>query len=433
MSTQSDIAAFIQQTPLVDTHEHMRREESYLDENPDILCQLFQNYVGADLFVAGASQEALDKLFDQSDSDVAGRFAPIQEAWARAQYTGYGEAVSIIAKELYDIDELTPDTIAAAQEKNAAFNQPGERLRLLRDEANLDHIQTDAFTIQVTPDLSGPDFFFNDISWAAMCSGQPNHEEIAEHTGQELTDLYSLRLVMETIFQNFSTPAIAVKAQHAYNRTLRWQERTDEEAARALDLYLRNGEEIEEAQRLCLGDWCWARGVELCIEHDLPMKLHTGYYAGHSRMPVDYIRSGNLCPLLAKYPDARFVLMHIAYPYTEELVALAKHYPNVYADLCWAWSINPYSSMEFVRRFIHAAPANKLFLFGGDTGYPGAALAYAKQARTWFTRVMQAEISDGLLTEAQAIDLARRYMRDNQYECFRVEEKKETIRAAAAQ
>ena len=432
MSSQSDIAAFIQQTPLVDTHEHMRREEAYLDENPDILCQLFQNYVGADLFVAGASQAALDKLFNQSDPDVAARFAPVQEAWARTQFTGYGEAVSIIAKELYDIDELTPDSIAAAQEKNAAFNQPGERLRLLRDEANLDHIQTDAKSMTVLPDPSGPDFFFYDISWVDFCSGRPDHEEIAQHTGLEVSDLYSLQRVMETIFASSSSPAIAVKSQHAYNRTLHWQDRSDDEAAKALDIYLRNGQELDEAARLCLGDWCWARGVELCIEHDLPMKIHTGYYAGHSRMPVDYIRSGNLCPLLAKYPDARFVLMHIAYPYTEELVALAKHYPNVYADLCWAWSINPYSSMEFVRRFIHAAPANKLFLFGGDTGYPGAALAYARQARTWFTRVMHAEIADGLLTESQAIDLARRYMRDNQYECFRVEEKKETLRAAVA-
>ena len=430
MTSQTDIAAVIQQTPLVDTHEHMRGEESYLEECPDILSQLFQNYVPADLFVAGASKEALDRLLDSSHTDVAARFAPVQEAWARVQHTGYGEAVSIIANELYGIEELTPDSIAAAQEKNAGFIQPGERLRLLRDEANLDHIQTDAFTIQVTPDRSGPDFFFYDISWAEMCSGKPNHEEIAKHTGLEVSDLTSLRRVMETIFQKFSTPAIAVKSQHAYNRTLRWQERSDAEAAKALDIYLRDGEDIDETARRTLGDWCWARGVELCIEHDLPMKLHTGYYAGHSRMPVDYIRSGNLCPLLAKYPDARFVLMHIAYPYTEELVALAKHYPNVYADLCWAWSINPYSSMEFVRRFIHAAPANKLFLFGGDTGYPGAALAYAKQARTWFTRAMQAEISEGLLTEKQAIDLARRYMHDNQYECFRVEKKKEVLRAA---
>ena len=46
---------------------------------------------------------------------------------------------------------------------------------------------------------------------------------------------------------------------------------------------------------------------------------------------------------------------------------------------------------------------------------------------------MRAEISDGLLTESQAIDLARRYMRDNQYECFRVDAKKEILRAAVAQ
>ncbi|MDE0140032.1 MAG: amidohydrolase family protein [Caldilineaceae bacterium] len=432
MSSQTDIAAVIQQTPLVDTHEHMRFEADYLDERPDILCQLFQNYVHADLFVAGASQEALDSLFDPSDPDVAARFAPIQEAWARVQHTGYGEAVRIIARDLYGIDELTPESIAAAQEKNAALIQPGERLRLLGDEANLDHIQTDAKSMTVLPDMSGPDFFFYDISWVDFCSGRPNHEEIAEHTGLEVSDLHSLKRVMETIFAKSFSPAIAVKSQHAYNRTLRWEERSDAEAAKALDIYLRDGEGLDEAARLCLGDWCWARGVELCIDHDLPMKIHTGYYAGHSRMPVDYIRSGNLCPLLAKYPDARFVLMHIAYPYTEELVALAKHYPNVYADLCWAWSINPYSSMEFVRRFIHAAPANKLFLFGGDTGYPGAALAYAKQARNWFTRVMQDEISDGLLTEAQAIDLSRRYMRDNQYECFRVKAKKQILRAAAA-
>ena len=431
MAPQTDIAAFIQQTPLVDTHEHMRYEHLYLDEQPDILVQLFQNYVSADLFVAGASQNALNRLYDENDPDVAARFAPVQPAWEIAQYTGYGEAVRILAAELYGLDDLTPESIAAAQDRNEALVQPGERLRLLRDVANLDHIQTDAKSMDIEVDQSGPDFFFYDISWVDFCSGRPDHEEIGQSTGLEVTDLPSLRRVMETIFASSSSAAIAVKTQHAYNRTLRWQERTDAEAARALDVYLRDPDNMDEATRLCLGDWSWARGVELCIEHDLPQKVHTGYYAGHSRMPVDYIRSGHLSPLLAKYPDARFVLMHIAYPYTEELIALAKHYPNVYADLCWAWSINPLSSTEFVRRFVHAAPANKLFLFGGDTGYPGPALAYARQARTWFTRAMQAEIDDGLLTETQAIHLAQRYMRDNQYDCFRVEEKKAYMRAAA--
>lgn len=43
---------------------------------------------------------------------------------------------------------------------------------------------------------------------------------------------------------------------------------------------------------------------------------------------------------------------------------LAKHYPNAYIDMCWAWSIDPYSACDTLRRAIHAVPANKVFAFG---------------------------------------------------------------------
>jgi hypothetical protein len=156
----------------------------------------------------------------------------------------------------------------------------------------------------------------------------------------------------------------------------------------------------------------------LAVEYRLPFKIHTGYYAGHSRMPVDRIKPGHLCALLAHYPDARFVLMHIAYPYVDELVALAKHYRNVWVDLCWAWSIDPYSSMDFLRRFIHAVPANKLFAFGGDTFWPTTSVGYAIQARHYLTRALEAEIAAGDLTEREAMRLATHLMRTNQEECF---------------
>ena len=423
----TDLSLHIQATRMVDTHEHLRKEAEYVEQGPDILQSLFQNYVPADLVVAGASQQAVDVLLDGSNPDVRARFAGVQKAWEAVRHTGYGEAVRLIAKLIYEFDELTPEAIEHAQAKHESLRQPGERLRLLREVAKLDHVQTDDFVRPCLPDASGPDFFFYDISWANFCGGTPDLAPLAQETGIEVKDLATLKEAMQKTFELNATAAIAVKSQHAYERTLKWRERDDHEAERALASYLRDPQATGEADRLCLGDWCWARGVELCIEYDLPLKIHTGYYAGHGRMPVDRIPAGHLSPLLARYPQARFVLMHIAYPYSDELVALAKHYPNVYADLCWAWSIDPYSASLFVRRFIHAAPANKLFIYGGDTSWPTASVAYAYQARHWFTRTLQAEVDEGLLSEADAIALATRFMRENQYACFHVAEKKQTL------
>jgi uncharacterized protein len=416
----SDLARFIQETPLCDTHEHLRGEEEYVEQGPDVLCQLFDNYVTADLVVAGASQVDVARLVDRTNPDVAARFEPIQAAWQAVKQTGYGRAVQLIGQELFEMAEITVEAIEAAAERNATLRQPGQRLALLREKANLDHVQIDAFRPLVEIDPSGPDFFLYDINMEGVCSGRPDLEAIQRRSGVEVSDLQSLRQALASLFERYAPLAVAVKSQHAYSRTLAWQPASEAEAAHALNAFLRHGQQISETDRLCLGDWGWARVVELTIEHNLPFKIHTGYYAGHSRMPVDYIRSGNLCKLLATYPNARFVLMHIAYPYSDELLALAKHYPNVYVDLCWAWSINPYATADFVRRYIHAVPANKLFVFGGDTFWPGATVAYAKQARHWLTRALQAEIDDGLLTEQEAISLAGRFMRENQYACFEV-------------
>lgn len=414
----TDLQQHIQQTPLCDTHEHLRFENAWVNEGPDILQDLFGNYVPADLVVAGATEENLKTLMDASNPDLATRFEAIRRPWEAVRLTGYGEAVRIIAEQIYGMAEITPASLEAAQEKLTQLRRPGERLRLLQHVGNLDHVQIDNFVWACLPDASGPKFFLYDLSWVNFCNGDIKRDELAKETGIEVHTLSDLRRAMEALFDLYAPCAIAVKAQHAYSRTLVWRERTDADAARALDAVLKDSAQVSEEERLCLGDWGWARGVELAIAHRLPFKIHTGYYAGHSRMPVDRIRGGNLCGLLARYLDARFVLMHIAYPYNDELTAIAKHYPNVWVDLCWAWSINPYSACDFVRRFLHAVPANKLFAFGGDTGWPTSSVAYAIQARKWLTRALEAEVQAGDVTERQAMALATRLMQTNQRECF---------------
>ena len=426
----TDLQQHIDRTAICDTHEHLKKEADWVDQGPaDVLVDLFTNYVPADLHTAGASREALQRLTDAGDPDLGARFDGIRDAWEAIRFTGYGEAVRILGEELYGLRDWSAAEFERAQARLMEWRRPGGRYRLLSEVANLDHTQTDDGCWPCLPDASGPEFFFYDISWAAFCRGDVDPEAIERETGVAVTDTATLSQAMGAIFDKYAACAIAVKAQHAYSRTLAWRERSEAEAAPVLERAL-GGESLAPETRNVLGDWCWARGCELAAEHNLPFKLHTGYYAGNDRMPVDFIKGGNLCALLARYPECRFVLMHIAYPYCDELVALTKHYRNVYADLCWAWSIDPYSSGDFVRRFLHAAPVNKLFAFGGDTGNPTSATAYAIQTRRWLTRTLEAEVAEGLMSEAEAMEVATRLLRRNQLDCFDLEGTRAACRGA---
>ena len=57
----------------------------------------------------------MKNLMDSSNLDIIDRFDGIREAWEATQFTGYGEAVRIIASEIYGIDEITGKSLAAAQ------------------------------------------------------------------------------------------------------------------------------------------------------------------------------------------------------------------------------------------------------------------------------------------------------------------------------
>lgn len=415
----TDLEDFIQTTPMVDTHEHLRKEHEFVGNGPDILNSLFDWYTIADLVSAGASAEAIARLTKQDDPDLRARFAGIRPAWEACQFTGYGEGVRWVARSIFGIDEITSESIERAADAARLMHKPGERLRILRDVANLDHVQVDDFTVSVAKDASGPDFFLYDISWAHWTNGRVRAADVLELSGIEPKDTATLRDAFEAVFARYAPLAIAVKTQHAYDRTLIWRARDTADVEPVLQKSLR-GEALTEAESLCLGDWCLGCAAELAARHNLPIKIHTGYYAGNNRMPMDRIHASHLTALLAAYPQTRFVLMHTAYPFGGEVIALAKHFANVYADMCWAWSIDPHSSEAFVRQYLHAVPSNKLFVFGGDVGWPYASAAYAWQARRGLTRALQAEIDAGFVTESQAIVLARRWMRDNAYACFDV-------------
>jgi len=436
----NEIADQIATISVIDTHTHMRGDHAWEGPGrPDILRDLFGGYCAADLIVAGASPGAVARLLDTSDEDLEGRFAGVAGAWARTRFTGYGEATRITARDLYGIEELGEAALRAGQKRLEALQGEGGTIRILRDRAKLDHAQADlGLGVFDLPRASAP-FFLRDLSLFALATGDIADPDLEEATGVTVRDLATLDEAMEALFARCGPLSIAVKTQHAYVRSLAWTQRTDAEAARAAEVVLGGGEGSDDPQseaRLCLGDWCLGRGAELASTYQLPVKIHTGYLAGTAAggtyMPVDRLRAGHLAPLLMEYPDTRFVLMHIAYPYSDELIALAKHFGNVYVDLCWAWAINPFATKDFVRRFLHAVPTTRLFAFGDDASTPAAAYGYAVQMRRWLARALDDEVADGLLTTREAMETATQLLRGNQLACFDIEGRQRAVREAVS-
>jgi hypothetical protein len=435
-----ELAEHIAGVSVIDTHSHLPGDTAWQGPNaPDILSDLFGWYSPSDLIVAGASPGAIARLQDSSDDDLEGRFAGVAAAWAVARFTGYGEAVRIAAHDLYVIEELSEATIRAGQNRLQALQREGGCIALLRDRANIDHIQTDLGLDVVDLSRTSAPFFLRDLSLRRFAIGTVEDPVIEAATGVTVRNLATLEQSMEALFARCAPLSIAVKSQHAYVRTLAWSRRTDADAERALQAVLAGvpgSDDPQSEARLCLGDWCLARGVELASAYRLPIKLHTGYLAqtgnAGAAMPVDRLRAGHLAPLLMAYPEARFVLMHIAYPYSDELIALAKHFGNVYVDLCWAWALNPFASKDFVRRFLHAVPLNKLFAFGDDTTTPSMAYAYAVQMRRWLTRALDEEVADGFMTVRQAMEAATRLLRGNQLACFDIGGRQRAVRDATS-
>jgi predicted TIM-barrel fold metal-dependent hydrolase len=420
---KQDLFQHIHLTPLADTHEHLETEVKFIKEGPDVLQDLFDNYPSTDLIIAGASLDAVKRLVDSRDEDIEGRWEGVKHAWQHCQFTGYGEAVSILAKEIYAIDEITTSALVGALQINLNYRKPGGQLQLLKEIGNIDHVQIDDFIWACLPNPTAPEFYFYDINWALHSSGMIDLEALCQETRIEVVDLKTLLKSYETIFSKYGKVAIAVKSQHAYNRSLLWHERDDADAEKVLQKQLHKIP-LSEKERLCLGDWSLARALEFAEAYDLPMKVHTGLLYDHGVMNINHVRPSHLSSLLMQYPKVNFVLMHTGYPFGQEIIGLAKHFPNVFIDLCWAWTIDPYNTVDFLRHVNHAIPTNKLFAFGGDCHWPAQAVAYAKQARNWLAYALNAEIEDGFLNEQQAMSIATKYMCENQRMFFKLEQKR---------
>jgi glucuronate isomerase len=300
-------------------------------------------------------------------------------------------------------------------------NKPGFTERLIR-EANVDLCINSTLEGQNEGRLLVQDSAVKCFKPVLFMAGLfvPNYgniKSIEEITGLKIKNLDGLLAAADWYIEKYAKSSACIKFNLAYARKIYFPEVEKNEAEKAFADFLSDtkntaSEKIESYQNFLIHYI-----IEKAAAEDLPIQFHTGLTTVNRTM-LENVDPKLLCNLFLKYPQAKFVLLHIGYPFYQEAITLAKLFSNVYLDMAWIWIVDSISSKDFLKKYLATAAVNKLFAFGGDFVSPDLIFGHLELARIGISEVL-AE-----LVEAKRIDIDRakfiadRILRENAVEFY---------------
>jgi hypothetical protein len=186
--------------------------------------------------------------------------------------------------------------------------------------------------------------------------------------------------------------------------------RTPDQGLQALDA-IRRG--IGGGATKKLRDHLLCRALEVCIEYDVPMQIHTGI--GDFEINLTQCRPALLMDLL-RFPAfraCRVLLVHSGYPYLAEAGYMAGVLPRVYCDVSEGLPFAAHAARRIYTQVLEMAPLSKV-IYGSDAyimpeiNYVGAVLG--KRA---LAQALDDLVSGGLLSLSEAQQAAELILAGN--------------------
>jgi predicted TIM-barrel fold metal-dependent hydrolase len=421
---RSGIESRVLATPFIDTHEHLPDEVDRLAGRGfpcDDWSLLLHDYLASDLLSAGMPAQERTRLFSREVGSIE-KWQILEPFWPKVLHTGFGQAMRISMQKLYGIEALEGGRIEALQQAYEELRRPGFYRKILVEVANIESCLVNShgppFHESKQPLLLMQDLSFQDLHI------DPDVEALSSISGIEVRSLEDWHGVIHWWFDKYSRYATSAKSQGAYLRGLNYRRVGAEEAAPLFERTLL-GEELGAEERRVIEDHLFWVCVDQATRNRLPVKIHTGYLAGDRlsqfRRIVD--QSRDIIELCRKAPETTFVFLHIGFPNWQELIAVAKRFPNAHIDMSWAWILDPTGAKDFLKRYLVTAPANKVYTFGGDYSVVECVVGHAVMARRGITQALDELVDEAWLGQQEAMNLIEPLMNGNARETFRLGEK----------
>jgi predicted TIM-barrel fold metal-dependent hydrolase len=428
-SLDARLLAEVERLEIADTHEHFFEEKERVAQHVDFFSIVQGAYTMSDLISAGMPADASRLLRDEKAPE-AERWRAFEPHWKLARFTGYGQALRIAMRDLYGVGEISAATIGRLNEAIRARNKPGLYRHVLRERARIRFcVEDDSCGGCVQIHSTQENFQFMVLSRRFdkfIAPATPKDiAELERMTDTSITTLPGLKQALERNFaQNLANGMRAIKVALAYSRELRFEETAEAAAESDFQKLMQGGAENPEGFRKAfvrpyrrLEDYMFHQVMRLADGHRIPVQIHTGAFAGTGGV-ITNSKPTHLINTFLLYPRIQFDIFHLSFPYQDELGALAKSFPNVYADFCWAHVLSPVAAQRSLDEYLETVPLNKMLAFGGDYKYVELTYAHAKMARQVVARVLAAKVQNKFCTEAEAVSIGKMLLYENAARLF---------------
>lgn len=409
---EGNLVRAFEEFEIVDAHEHIPPERVRLELKVDALT-LFSCYTRTDLITAGMSVEAYERIHDP--------MIPLEERWnlfsphlQNIRYGSYARPAFMAAKEFYGFDDINDGNYKALSERMSAANRPGIYRRVLRERCKIRIALTQDGVISQfhSPeyydlDLLLPLMFLNE--YAAVRS-RKDIDKSASKLGMGVRTLDDyLDLTRRGIEKWMSEGVVGLKMWQLHDEPDRGQ------AVALFDSLLRDEKKhLPERNPLCT--YLTDNILSIASELGLVVAVHTGMWGDFRTLDPKH-----LIPAIIRHPGTKFDLYHMGMPWVRDAGIIGKNFPNVWLNLCWSHIVSPRMVCSALDEWIDLVPMNKIIAFGGDYDKQVEKVyGHLVMARENIARVLGGRVSDGLMTEGEAIDIARKWFYYNPKELYKL-------------
>jgi hypothetical protein len=436
MSVYERLLAQINEMHIIDTHEHLSpfegtydpadvpprevntgcfADQQIYDENTNVVDNLILGNYLFDLVSAGNKP-----YYGWQARTVEEKWQALQPMWDDIRFSGYAQVIKIAIKDLLGFDEITAENIGEINSRYLATLKKGHYRKYIKEMGKVDICILDGdlhHDKEIMCCAHRMDHFVMPVL-------QQHFHQVEAFTGLKIRNFDDWMHAAEVTLDKLIEMGITcLKCGLAYKRSLYFPRASYAEAEASFnEFYAKRFYPGWEPQRFMTNEafenFMMHYVCKLAEDRGMVMQVHTGLMVGGGGNYIEHANPENLSNLCIEYPGLKFDIFHIGYPYQQPLLAMAYMFRNVYVDLCWAQMFSPVAARNFLSEALEMIPHNKIMGFGGDVGSGMAVYAAAKLAKQYIARVLAEKVSDGIMTEDEAVMIAQKILYDNPKELF---------------